>query len=91
MSTEKNPSESQFVIIRAFGDEPVRLRVIEISRNAVIVSGSDSTISMPFHLNRAYRFDNKLYQKMRSEFEAGHRETLASIWETAPPFTRTAS
>jgi hypothetical protein len=89
MSTEKNHTESSFVIIRAFGDEPVRLQVVKVSRKAVFVTGTDASISMPFHIQRAYRFDHELYRKMRTEYEAGHRESLIALWETATRFSRT--
>ncbi len=88
MSTTKESDGNIFVIIRGLGDEPVRLRLVEVLEKAVVVTGNDDQISMPFHLYRAYQFDDELYSKMRKAFESQQNDKLEALWGKAPPYSK---
>jgi hypothetical protein len=85
--------KSDYVIIRAFKDEPVKLIAVGFRESAVDAIGSDPSMPMPFHLERAYRFNESMFKDMRAAFEAGQSDKLKSLWARAsllPRHRRTA-
>jgi hypothetical protein len=86
MSTRKESSNVEFVIVRACANEPVRLRFVGVRGAAVDVVGSNEKEPMPFHLTRTYRFDHELYEKMRKAFDSLHQKILSELWDQATPF-----
>jgi hypothetical protein len=88
MANGKNPFKEEFVIIRARGDEPVRLRAVAVRGKAVDVVGSDESTPMPFHLEKAYHFDRDLFGNLRAAYEGGEAQKLAVLWERAVPLDR---
>ncbi len=66
MSSIKKSKPVDYVIIRAFGDEPVRLKAVAVRDRAVDVVGTDESMPMPLHLERAYRFEGVLFRDLRT-------------------------
>lgn len=87
MSTKKS-SNPDYVIIRAFEDEPVKLRIVAVRGEAVDVVGSDEAIPMPFHAHRAYRFQETVFSDLRMAYESRQREKLSDLWEKAEQFQK---
>jgi hypothetical protein len=87
MSTIKKSLVGDYVIIRALGDEPVKLRAVAVREavGAIDVVGADESVPMPFHLERAYYYDEELFGRMRAAFDAGQSEKLIALWEGASP------
>ena len=75
------------VIVKAFKNEPVRLRAIGTRGHAIEVAGSDRTKSIGFPADCVYRLDNRLYKQLRTAFDAGDEQRLAKLWEQAHRFT----
>jgi hypothetical protein len=85
MSITKSANR-EYVIIRAFGDEPVKLRPVAVREGAIDVVGSDEATPMPFHRDRAYRFEEAVFEELRSAYETGEGERLHRLWEQARRF-----
>ncbi|MBI1903412.1 MAG: hypothetical protein HYS13_20105 [Planctomycetia bacterium] len=82
--TEKNPANR--VIIRGFRDRPAALVAVEVRGAAVDVVGSDQESPMPFHLDRAFAFDQVLYDQLAEAYATRNAKALAALWRKATPF-----
>ena len=87
MSTKKSPNHD-YVIIRAFEDEPVKLRLVGIRGEAIDVVGADESLPMPFHAYRAYRFEESTFSGLRSAYEGRRRDRLDELWDKAERFQK---
>jgi hypothetical protein len=87
VSTKKSPNPD-YVIIRAYEDEPVKLRVVAIRGEAVDVVGSDESLPMPFHAYRAYRFEEDTFNHLRMAYESRQKDRLIHLWEKAEQFQK---
>lgn len=75
-----------YVIVRAFRDEPVKLRAVAVRGRVVDVVGADDSLPMPFHIERTYRFDEKVFREMRLAFENDKIDELNRLWDRAELF-----
>lgn len=87
-SLRKNTlSQHQWVLVRAFGDNPVPLRYVSQDSRTVVVSGErdEDVIGFP----RAFVFDynESLFEQMRRAYEDGDKTRLTVLWEQARLFT----
>lgn len=90
-SIEKNPNFDTtpfHVIVRAFGDEPVRLRAINVHKGFVEVAGKDDTKSVGFRRDWVFRFDEGLYGRLREAFDKGDEKSLIRLWQQASPLVQ---
>lgn len=70
------------VIVRAWGDEPVALRLysIDTTRDRALV-GKDGTprpISLP--MDHVFKFDEGVFTRLRDEFQSGRTEALEKLY-----------
>ena len=71
------------VIVRAFGDEPVRL-IAGVRYGAyVIVMNADMDAAIGFPLSRVYRDDEDTFRALERAHKAGDGQALTHIWKAA--------
>ncbi len=75
--------KTDFVIVRSFRNEPVKLRVLSVREDAVEVAGSDPSRSIGYPRRLVYRFDEELFDQLRAAFAAGDRQRLDALWRKA--------
>jgi len=79
MSSAKNNKPD--VIVRAWGDEPVRLRLYAIKNKRCYFGqvGTVFPIGLPF--NQVFAFDSHMFSTMRCCFEQGKMSELKGFYE----------
>jgi len=78
-----------FALIRAFGDEPRRLRALWDDDGSVRVFGTDDD-SIPYPSAYVYEFEAQLYADLRAAYTRGDRAALAALWGRARPLREQA-
>jgi len=71
------------VIVRAWGDEPVRLRALATGKGFVEVAGSDDELSLGWPIAFAYCDSDELFEALRGAYERGDVQGLARSWGQA--------
>jgi hypothetical protein len=74
------------VLVRAFRGEPVKLTALADLGEVIEVTGEDETKTIGLPPSAVYRFEEKLFAKLRSAFLADDREELESLWRKARSF-----
>jgi hypothetical protein len=74
---------SQFVIVRAYADKPVRLSVLESKPEYVLVAGADPAKTIGFPPDLVYQFDATLFERLRDAYERKDADGLKRLWLTA--------
>lgn len=74
------------VIIRAFGDEPVRLQVVGFDGKTVQVIGSNPSEPVSFPVQWVYSDDGDTYKDLLAAFTAGDSGRLLKLWKAAGMF-----
>jgi len=71
-----------YVLVRAFGDEPVRLSVVSDEGPRMVLAGiSGATISLPREW--FYLFDADRFTAMREAYDRKESESLKSLWKNS--------
>jgi hypothetical protein len=78
---------SDYVIIRGYGNEPVCLKAILARPGVVEVVGSNEIMSMGFPSEDVFEFDQSLFNRLRTAYEAGDRQKMVKLWEQAKLFS----
>lgn len=78
--------QSVTVIIRAYGNEPVRLRAIRYDEKMVEVIGADPDKPVCFPIQWVYSDNEETYKKLLAAYEAGDAERLLMLWKTVTRF-----
>lgn len=68
------------VIVRAWGDEPVKMYLESIENNVCYVGSgvSGRTIGLPS--DQVFAFDNALYSSLHATFREGDRDRLSTLY-----------
>ncbi len=85
MSREKKSSmrnHSQ-VIVRAYGDEPVRLHAVDFYPDCVEVFGQDPAKSIRYLRALVFRDDEALFEQLSHAFSEGAGDKLVTLWASA--------
>lgn len=82
-STPSAPMAQSDVMVRAYGDEPVRMKVLESGPDSTLVAREAGAPSIGFPSSLVYAFDAALYAELRRVYEAGDSETLRGLWKNA--------
>jgi hypothetical protein len=69
------------VIVRAYGDEPVKLLEVGRERGHVLVAATAQGRSIGFPYENVVPFTPERYRTLRSAYESGDRRALLSAWE----------
>ncbi len=72
------------VIMRAWGDEPLRRTLFFIDNTHTYIGGegSDRCIGLPH--NQVFAFDGPLYSRLREAYETGEIQTLSTLYSSIP-------
>ncbi len=86
-STQIRNFESNInVVVRAFGDEPVKLAARSIWGEAVEVIGDNPNRSGFFPVASVFCFDEKLFRLLKTAFDQNDRKRLIDLWNKAAKF-----
>ncbi len=77
--------ENDYVMVRAYGDEPVRLAALEVAATYVLVAGQDRTKTIGFPRDCVFAFDDALFARLNKAYQEGSGRTLATLWAKAKP------
>lgn len=85
---QNSPDVTDFVtvIIRAYGDEPVRLKVVGCDGRVVDVIGEVQGDPVSFPIQWAYVDDERTYGMLLDAHEAGDFAKLRTLWKSAGRF-----
>ena len=75
------------VIIRGYGNEPVRLRATSVRDGVVEAVGADEDSPMGFPSEDVFQFDVGLFKKLRTAYAAGESQAVIDLWKRATPYT----
>jgi hypothetical protein len=82
--TQKNPD---YVIVRAFGDEPVRLIAVSIHPDSIEVANpNDRAQSIGFRPDYVYKFEDGLFNQLKAAYQLKQTDKLTVLWGKAMPF-----
>jgi hypothetical protein len=82
MSTERIVRSVQLAVVRAYDDEPVRLRVLRVTRQYVVVATYDTAQQIGFPRDRVYAFDQAMFEAMRQAFDTSDIAALSRLWNS---------
>jgi hypothetical protein len=71
------------VIVRAYGDEPVKLIAVSREAGAVLVTGIGGGKSIGFPSRDVYHFAADVYAALLDAYDSGDRQALLSRWQEA--------
>lgn len=82
------PHVKQFVtaIIRAFGDEPVRLRVLRVQGRVIEVFNEDPGLALGVSPVLVYEDNDGVYAELREAYNKKDTKRLTKLWSEAPHF-----
>jgi hypothetical protein len=72
----------EFALVRAFGDEPRRLRAAWEEDGTLRVYGSDEE-SIPYPSVYVYEFEPQLFADLRAAYIRGDEAELSTLWTRA--------
>jgi hypothetical protein len=70
-------------MVRAFGDEPVKLLARPVNERVVDVSSLDGETSSGFGAAFVYAYDERTFGALMRAYEHGDRITLRTLWSAA--------
>jgi len=77
-------------VARAFGDEPVLVKIVAITNGTATVARTDKDAdqSIGWPVRDLYVFEEALHRKLRQTFVRGDAAALRVIWSEAIPYAR---
>ena len=72
------------VLIRAYGDEPIRAIALSVRRGVVRITRSAGATEIDFPSDSVYRFTSRRYSELVKAFTSGKRAALVSLWKATP-------
>ena len=75
------------VIVRAYGDEPVVLQARSCKDGRVEVVGSDESKPISLPQDAIFSYSLTVFDRLKEAYVRGDSESLAHLWQTAPPYT----
>ena len=70
------------VLIRAYRDRPVRLKVI-VKDQHLRVCGNDPALSMGWPADDAYCDDPRVFETLKAAWESGDEKAITEAWKCA--------
>ena len=85
---EKCPSRKKHVIamVKAFGDEPVCLKVVGMHNNLVELVGSDPNNTINFPAELVYVYEKPSFEALKAAYENQNLALLSDGWSNAGKF-----
>lgn len=78
-----NNEQRKAVIVRAWGDEPVKMFLHSIEDNVLYVGQMGSVHSIGLPLRDVYVFDDELFESLRSVYITHDMQALRALYENA--------
>ena len=75
--------EPQEVIVRAYGDEPVRLLAIGVEKNRILVASTPAGQPLGWWPELLVPYTPERWELLREAFATGNAATLRRAWEIA--------
>jgi hypothetical protein len=75
--------KNDYVMVRAYQDEPVRLSALKVAPTYVLVAGRDRDKAIGFPRDCVFAFDGALFERLRKAFQEESGETLTALWSEA--------
>jgi hypothetical protein len=75
------------VLVRAAGDEPVRLWAVSTGPHSVIVTDKGGSTSVGFPAADVYVFDAVLFQQLQQAYRDSDQLRLSHLWESGNRYT----
>jgi hypothetical protein len=72
------------VIVRAWGDEPVKVFLYAIENNRCIVGASDGVRTLSLPADQVFYFDVDRLTSLSTAFQQGDRRKLGELWAKIP-------
>lgn len=72
--------------MRGYGNEPVRLPLVEKKRGLIFVARSELSKPISLRPSDVYSFDAKLFAKLRLAYEQGKEAELNRLWARADSY-----
>lgn len=85
-SKVRRPRNSPSVIVRSFGDVPVKLLAIRRCGRSIEVIGPDAKKPIYLRIRDVYTFDESTFDRLKTAADKGDNAGLNSLWAAAPPF-----
>ena len=76
------------VMVRAFGDEPVRLEALGEGKKYVEVTGRTKSVSIGYPRSHVFQYDPKLFEQLKELFESGDLDAVRGLWARARSVTQ---
>jgi hypothetical protein len=73
-------------MVRAFGDEPVKLLANPVNAKVVEVASLDGEVTCGFAPAFVYEYDERAYRALVAAYERGDAGSLRSLWSAASHF-----
>ena len=74
------------IIVRAFQNEPVKLKAVSYDDGRVEVAGVDEEKSINLPQEFVYSFQDDLFGNLREAYERGDERSLSHLWQQASPY-----
>ena len=89
VNNKNRPSVKSYVtvIVRGYGDEPVRLQAVGYDGKTVEVVGDDPNQSVNFPVQWIYADRKHTYESLKAAYEAGDSARLSALWKSADRFS----
>ena len=71
------------VIVRAAGDEPVKLNIVNIEGHVAELVGADPRNTIGFPIELIYTYDEALFRQIADAYAAGNTTQLQKHWGQA--------
>jgi hypothetical protein len=79
--TARADFQNNFVLARAFGDEPIKLAAKGDFGGVVELDVEGTTVLFP--KDDVFQFDEGLFRRLRRAFAAGDKPLLSQLWDQA--------
>jgi hypothetical protein len=86
MSNTQDVGRATAVMVRAYGEESVRLWALNIGDGVVEATGEDRAASMVFPAEDVFKFEASLFAQLKGAYEDQSTERLRSLWSRAQRF-----
>ena len=76
------------VIVRSYGDEPVRMVALQDLGNAVEVAREGSDVSIDINRIYVYEYSDEAFHRLSEAFRSGDTSLVRSAWKSATPISQ---
>jgi len=84
--TQENNTRAEHppVIVRAWGDQPVKLVLHAIENNRCVVGSTNGTRTLSLPTEQVFYFNVDRFNALSTAFQQGDKRKLGELWENIP-------